>query len=636
MARWREALPRFPLLPVPAPALGARQVAGPGPQPWSRPRADSASGSHSARLQGGVPPSLPPGPASERGAPSLGGNLRGRVRSPCRPGCVRARGEAGSPRAARARGVLRARLWRRDVGRRGWGGAVGCELGRARACARLRGRAPAGGAGPLPLAHPPSRPGGPSGSSPPLPRPLSLGLGPRPPGGWACPSVGEPRPDSAPPASRAGEGAAGRAQDEREGQEQPPAPADAPPEPPARPALPEPPAAGPAGRPGASLCGARLGDPLGHARPALSPVGRGGGRSGSRAGPGPPGDGATRRRRLAPPGLALGPGAMAFTFAAFCYMLTLVLCASLIFFVIWHIIAFDELRTDFKNPIDQGNPARAVSQYMCRAEPCPSVCPSLCGGGVRGAGAGPRAPKGGGRPPTAPAGLRPPAPAPDGRAPPRPPPPQASRPPLSRAAQAPAVAREIRVKCLPSMATVAMAMAAPASLRGDITMETRLQSPWQQRAGLPGRMGEGRSSSRGPGAPPPTDSPSCIPPSPGSLGLTLLSFPQRERLKNIERICCLLRKLVVPEYSIHGLFCLMFLCAAEWVTLGLNIPLLFYHLWRYFHRPADGSEVMYDAVSIMNADILNYCQKESWCKLAFYLLSFFYYLYSMVYTLVSF
>eukprot|EP00070_Physeter_catodon_P032498 XP_028339392.1 protein cornichon homolog 2 isoform X1 [Physeter catodon] len=103
----------------------------------------------------------------------------------------------------------------------------------------------------------------------------------------------------------------------------------------------------------------------------------------------------------------------------------------------------------------------------------------------------------------------------------------------------------------------------------------------------------------------------------------------RERLKNIERICCLLRKLVVPEYSIHGLFCLMFLCAAEWVTLGLNIPLLFYHLWRYFHRPADGSEVMYDAVSIMNADILNYCQKESWCKLAFYLLSFFYYLYSL-------
>nr|XP_016853041.1 PREDICTED: protein cornichon homolog 2 isoform X2 [Anolis carolinensis] len=71
---------------------------------------------------------------------------------------------------------------------------------------------------------------------------------------------------------------------------------------------------------------------------------------------------------------------MAFTFAAFCYMLTLVLCASLIFFVIWHIIAFDELHMDFKNPIDQGNPARAVSLYMscprcvCLLRQCSFVC----------------------------------------------------------------------------------------------------------------------------------------------------------------------------------------------------------------------------------------------------------------------
>uniref|UniRef100_A0ABI7WHR4 Cornichon family AMPA receptor auxiliary protein 3 n=1 Tax=Felis catus TaxID=9685 RepID=A0ABI7WHR4_FELCA len=51
---------------------------------------------------------------------------------------------------------------------------------------------------------------------------------------------------------------------------------------------------------------------------------------------------------------------MAFTFAAFCYMLSLVLCAALIFFAIWHIIAFDELRTDFKSPIDQCNPVHAL------------------------------------------------------------------------------------------------------------------------------------------------------------------------------------------------------------------------------------------------------------------------------------
>ncbi|XP_034864554.1 protein cornichon homolog 3 isoform X2 [Mirounga leonina] len=71
----------------------------------------------------------------------------------------------------------------------------------------------------------------------------------------------------------------------------------------------------------------------------------------------------------------------------------------------------------------------------------------------------------------------------------------------------------------------------------------------------------------------------------------------------------------------------MFLCAQEWLTLGLNVPLLFYHFWRYFHCPADSSELAYDPPAVMNADTLSYCQKEAWCKLAFYLLSFFYYLY---------
>ncbi|NXU03275.1 CNIH3 protein, partial [Buphagus erythrorhynchus] len=141
---------------------------------------------------------------------------------------------------------------------------------------------------------------------------------------------------------------------------------------------------------------------------------------------------------------------MAFTFAAFCYMLSLVLCAALIFFAIWHIIAFDELRTDFKSPIDQCNPAHA-----------------------------------------------------------------------------------------------------------------------------------------------------------------------RERLRNIERICFLLRKVSVSQPRI----------CEECLTLGLNVPLLFYHFWRYFRCPADSSELAYDPPAVMNADTLSYCQKEAWCKLAFYLLSFFYYLY---------
>ncbi|XP_042204176.1 protein cornichon-like [Homarus americanus] len=46
---------------------------------------------------------------------------------------------------------------------------------------------------------------------------------------------------------------------------------------------------------------------------------------------------------------------MAFTFAAFSYIIALIVDAFLIFFAIFHIIAFDELKTDYKNPIDQCN-----------------------------------------------------------------------------------------------------------------------------------------------------------------------------------------------------------------------------------------------------------------------------------------
>lgn len=42
---------------------------------------------------------------------------------------------------------------------------------------------------------------------------------------------------------------------------------------------------------------------------------------------------------------------------------------------------------------------------------------------------------------------------------------------------------------------------------------------------------------------------------------------------------------MLPEYSIHGLFCIMFLCAQEWLTVGLNIPLLFYNTWRWIYSP---------------------------------------------------
>ncbi|XP_064621722.1 protein cornichon homolog 1-like [Lineus longissimus] len=99
--------------------------------------------------------------------------------------------------------------------------------------------------------------------------------------------------------------------------------------------------------------------------------------------------------------------------------------------------------------------------------------------------------------------------------------------------------------------------------------------------------------------------------------------------------CNSLNPLVLPEYGIHCLFCVLFLLSGQFLSLFLNLPLLGYHINRYLHRPVMTGPGLYDPTSIMNADQLSKAMREGWCKLAFYLLSFFYYLYSMIYVLVS-
>lgn len=92
-------------------------------------------------------------------------------------------------------------------------------------------------------------------------------------------------------------------------------------------------------------------------------------------------------------------------------------------------------------------------------------------------------------------------------------------------------------------------------------------------------------------------------------------------------------QLVLPEYFIHIFFNLLFLISGEWVTLALNIPLIAYHIHRYINRPVMSGVGLYDPTNIMNADVLSKCQREGWIKLAFYLISFFFYLYGYVFQL---
>ncbi|KAH3846737.1 protein cornichon homolog 1-like [Dreissena polymorpha] len=99
--------------------------------------------------------------------------------------------------------------------------------------------------------------------------------------------------------------------------------------------------------------------------------------------------------------------------------------------------------------------------------------------------------------------------------------------------------------------------------------------------------------------------------------------------------CNSLNPLVLPEYVLHIFFTVLFVFAMQFTTVILNLPLIVYHIRRYQCRPVMSAPGLYDPTTIMNADQLNRAMREGWIKLAFYLISFFYYLYSMIYELVS-
>ncbi|VDO97596.1 unnamed protein product [Soboliphyme baturini] len=99
--------------------------------------------------------------------------------------------------------------------------------------------------------------------------------------------------------------------------------------------------------------------------------------------------------------------------------------------------------------------------------------------------------------------------------------------------------------------------------------------------------------------------------------------------------CNSLNPLVLPEYASHLFFNLFFLLTQQFGSFLWNLPLIVYHCYRYMNRPKMSVPGLYDPTTIMNADILNSAMRIGCIKLGFYLVSFFYYLYSMIYTLVS-
>merc|ERR1711953_740809 len=119
----------------------------------------------------------------------------------------------------------------------------------------------------------------------------------------------------------------------------------------------------------------------------------------------------------------------------------------------------------------------------------------------------------------------------------------------------------------------------------------------------------------------------------------LIAFDELQHdYKNPVDQCNSLNPLVLPEYGVHAIILVLMLSSGEISSAIANIPLFAYHVWRYlFKRPMGMTKSgLYDPTTIMNRDRLNYAMYEGWCKMAFYFISFFYYLYSMIYVLITY
>ncbi|KAK3317691.1 cornichon [Cercophora scortea] len=93
-------------------------------------------------------------------------------------------------------------------------------------------------------------------------------------------------------------------------------------------------------------------------------------------------------------------------------------------------------------------------------------------------------------------------------------------------------------------------------------------------------------------------------------------------------LCNRLNTYIIPEVAVHGFLTFMFLINGYWLPLILNLPLLGWNVKKIF----DNTHLL-DATEIFRK--LNVHKKESFTKLGFHLVLFFFYLYSMIVALIK-
>lgn len=93
--------------------------------------------------------------------------------------------------------------------------------------------------------------------------------------------------------------------------------------------------------------------------------------------------------------------------------------------------------------------------------------------------------------------------------------------------------------------------------------------------------------------------------------------------------CCnRLNQFVLPEIGLQTFLFVIFLFTGHWFTMFINLPITAYNI-----KKVTDHAHMYDATEIFRT--LSKHKKESFIKLGFYAVCFFYYVYRMVVALVS-
>lgn len=92
-------------------------------------------------------------------------------------------------------------------------------------------------------------------------------------------------------------------------------------------------------------------------------------------------------------------------------------------------------------------------------------------------------------------------------------------------------------------------------------------------------------------------------------------------------LCNRLNTYILPEAAVHAILSFLFLINGYWMAFALNLPLLGYNIKKYL----DNAHLL-DATEIFRT--LNKHKKESFVKLGFHLVMFFFYLYSMIVALI--